>query len=98
MKNIIRIAVGTGVVLLIPLVLTLLGSGVDGEGFHWTPIDFIAMGILIFITGLIYEFGVKKVKNNTKRIWFAIILIAAFLFVWADMAVGIVNIPGFSGS
>lgn len=98
MKNIFRIAIGTGVVLLIPLALTLLGSGVDGEGFHWTPVDFLVMGALIFITGCIYELGIKQVRNSTKRILLAIVLVVAFFLVWVDLAVGIFNIPGVSGS
>jgi hypothetical protein len=97
MKNIIRIAIGTGAILLVPLVLTLLGSGVDGDGWHWTLSDFVIMGILIFGTGLIYECIIKKIKNSTHRVYFAIALVVAFLLVWAELAVGLFGTP-FAGS
>lgn len=96
-KNIIRIAIGTGVILLIPLVLTLLGSGVDGEGFHWTLGDFVVIGVLLFGTGLIYELITSKVDKR-YRVFIGVVLLAVLLLVWADLAVGIFNIPGFSGS
>src|SRR5213593_1684408 len=49
-KSIIRIAIGTGLVLLIPLVLTLLAS------WHWRPGALVCAFVLLFgAAGLTYE-------------------------------------------
>lgn len=93
MQSIIRIVIGTGLVLLIPLVAMQVTSEVN-----WDLTDFIVMGALLFTTGLIYEFGVRKVKDSGRRLILGIALALAFLLIWADLAVGIFNIPGFSGS
>ena len=85
-------------ILEIPLVLTLLGSGVDGDGWHWTLSDFVIIGVLLSITALIYEFAVRRITNNTYRVMGGLILFAALLLIWADLAVGIFDIPGISGN
>ncbi|MDQ3076910.1 MAG: hypothetical protein M3Q63_02555 [bacterium] len=92
-NKIIRIALVTIGILMIPLVAMLFTSEVN-----WGPADFIIIGALIFGTGLAYEFIVRKIVNTTYRTVITIVLVLAFLLVWADLAVGIFNIPGISGS
>lgn len=97
-KSIVRVAVGTGLILLIPLALQLtIGTGVDGQGFNWGPEDFVAMGILLFVTGLAIEVAMRKLKPE-YRLFAIVAVVLLFLLIWADLAVGIFNIPGFSGS
>jgi len=93
MKNIIRIALGTALILLIPLVAMQFTDEVN-----WTLSDFVVMGALLFSVGLIYEFGVRKVADARRRLILGGVLALAFLYVWAELAVGIFNIPGISGS
>lgn len=97
-KRLINILLGGTLLLMIPLILQLtVGTGVDGKGFNWKINDFISFGILIFSTALSIEFILRKVKNKTYRyLCFGIILLIVLL-VWIDLAVGIFNIPGFSG-
>lgn len=92
-KNILKIAIGTLIILIVPLVFTLLGSGVDGQGWHWTLSDFVVAGVLIFGTGLIYELGVKRIKNSSHRIYVAVALGVAFVLVWTELAVGLFGTP-----
>lgn len=93
-KNIFHVAIGTLLVLLVPLALTLF----EVAGFHWTPIDFIVMGILLFVAGSTLSFVIRKFSNPAHRT-IAIALVAlAFLLIWIDLAVGLFNIPGISGS
>lgn len=97
-KNIIRPAVGTVLILLIPLALQLtIGTGVDGQGFNWKPGDFLVMGILLFGTGLALEFAAKTLTNPTYRLAAIIAIVLALLLIWAELAVGIFNTP-FAGS
>jgi hypothetical protein len=87
-------AIIVALILLIPLVLTLLGSGVDGEGWHWTPGDFVFMGTLMFGTGLAYELVARKGGTVAYRVAVGVALAAAFLLVWMNGAVGIIGNEG----
>jgi hypothetical protein len=86
-RNIIRIALVTGGLLLIPL----LGN------WPWTLGDFVIAGVLLFGTGLVYELLIKRVRDSAYRIYLAIALAIAFLLVWAELAVGLFGTP-FAGS
>lgn len=92
-------ALVAGALLLIPLALQLtIGTGVDGEGFNWKLGDFVVIGVLLFCTGLAIDFAVRKITNPTSRVFAVIAIVLALLLIWADLAVGIFNIPGISGS
>ncbi len=54
-KNIIRLAIGTILLLLIPLLAMQFTDEV-----RWGLFDFIFMGILLFGSGLAYEFIVTR--------------------------------------
>lgn len=98
-KIIIRPAIVTGLILLIPFVLQLtIGTGVDGRGFNWTVSDFIVMGILLFGSGVVIEFAAKKITDPAHRVVAIAVVLATFLLIWAHLAVGIVNSWPFAGS
>lgn len=98
-QSIAGIALVTGLILLIPLVLQLtIGTGVDGQGFNWKLGDFVVMGLLIFGTGLAIDFALRKLTSRNHRIAAIAAIVLLFLLIWADLAVGIFNIPGISGS
>jgi hypothetical protein len=86
-NHIARIALGTVLVLLVPLVFTLLGSGVDGQGVHWTLSDFIIMGALIFIAGLAIDLILRKAGKY--RVYAGIAIVFLFLWLWTELAVGV---------
>src|SRR5215471_8327710 len=54
-------------ILLIPFVLTLLGDGVEGQGWHWTPGDLLFAFVLLFGTGLAYELLASKSDHAAYR-------------------------------
>ena len=92
LKNIIRVAVVTGIVLLIPLALTLLNPNAEiygggGGGWDWMPGDFLVMGALIFGAGLAVDFSIRKITNPAYRFIAVSAIIAAFLLVWVELAV-----------
>lgn len=87
-KNILRVALGTGLILLVPLVLQLtIGTGVDGQGFNWQRGDFLFMGTLIFIAGLALDLAWRK--SGKYRILAVGAIILGFLWLWAELAVGV---------
>ena len=78
-------------VLLIPCVLTLLGDGVEGHGWHWTLGDFLCAFVLLFGTGLAYELLASKSDNVAYRWAVGIAVVSALLLVWVNAAVGMIG-------
>ena len=87
--KILRIA---GLLLTIPLIAMQLTDEVE-----WSLFDFIIMGTLLLITGLMGEIIFKRVKNSKHRLILYIIIAMIFFLVWAELAVGIFGTP-FAGS
>ena len=63
----------------------------------WTSIDFVVMGLLLLSVGLLVELTTRKVSKMKLRIILLIVITAAFILVWAELAVGIFGTP-FAGS
>lgn len=98
-KRFYGILIGTTLLLAIPFLLqTSIGTGIDGQGFNWKVNDFVIFGILLFSAGLLGELVLRKVKSQKNRWLLGAGILFLVLLVWADLAVGIFNILGFSGS
>ena len=82
-RNLIRNAVITGIILLIPLI----------GRWHWTLSDFVIMGILIFGIGLAYELIVRKVTAKKHRVLLTVIFFGIFLLLWGELAVDLFGSP-----
>jgi hypothetical protein len=85
-QNIIRIALGTAFILLVPLLAMLFTDQVA-----WDLADFIVAGALIFGTGLAFELVGRKAGTRAYRAAVGMALAAAFLLVWMNLAVGIIG-------
>ena len=85
-KNIIRIALVTAFLLLIPLVAMQFDMGVD-----WNLFDFIVAGALLFASGLTYELIARRAGNGAYRAAVGVAVAAALLLVWINLAVGIIG-------
>lgn len=90
-KGIARILLATALILLIPLLAMRFTDEVD-----WDPTDFVVIGSLLIGTGLIYELAIKRVSDTRYRAALTIVLAAALLLVWAELAGGVFGTP-FSG-
>lgn len=88
-QSIILIAVA--MLLLIPFIAMQFTDEVV-----WTSSDFIVMGGLLLITGFLCEFATRKIKKTEYRITLCIAILAVFLLLWAELAVGVFGTP-FSG-
>jgi len=77
------IALATGCVLLIPLIAMQLTTAV-----RWGPVDFLVMGALIFGTGSLFVLAARRLA---RKYWLpvGVLLALAFLYAWAELAVGI---------
>jgi len=92
-KPIARIIFITAFLLSIPFVAMQFTPEVN-----WTLSDFGIAGFLLIGTGLLYELIVHKIKNTAHRAILSILLLSTLFVIWADLAVGIFDIPGISGS
>ena len=59
--------------------------------FPWTASDFVIMGLLLGSVGLAIEFLVRRSGNAFARLGSVIAVIAAFLTIWVNMAVGMIG-------
>ena len=78
-KKQIFIALGTFIILLLPLVFH----------FYWTISDYILATILLGSTGFGIELATRKITCNRKRILVGAGLLITGVYVWAELAVGI---------
>lgn len=85
-KIIIRLLIITGLILLIPLAGELFV-----EGWNWGVGGFIFAGVMIFGTGVLFEIGRHMSKSNYYRAGFALALLAGFMIIWGNMAVGFIG-------
>jgi len=88
----IRILYIVGTILLIPLIAMQLTNEVN-----WSLFDFIIMGAMLTITGLLGKIIFKKVKKYKHRVASYVVVAIIFLLIWAELAVGIFGTP-FAGS
>lgn len=83
-KHIAVIVVITAVILLIPLIAMQFSREVN-----WQLNDFVIMGALLFITGLGIDAVIIKARTNKRRVAYGALIVLLFLYIWAELAVGI---------
>lgn len=83
-----RVAVwGTAAfLLLLPLVAMQFTQEVN-----WTPFDFIVFGTMLLVACGTYELATRMSRNTTYRAAVGVAVVAAFLVVWINLAVGIIG-------
>lgn len=85
-QNIIRIMLGTVLLLLVPLSANLMS-----DDFDWTLFDFIFAYILLTGSALAYELVAKRFKDGAYRAGVGIAVLAVLLLMWVNGAVGIIG-------
>lgn len=79
-----KVAIATGLVLLLPLVAMQFTSEV-----RWGAEDFLAAGALLFCAGMLYVLGVRRVYLPWQRRPFVALIAVGVALVWAELAVGV---------
>jgi len=82
MKNIVRVFFITIGILLVPWVAMQFT-----EEVNWTVSDFLLMGGMLFITGLLLELILTKMGKY--RLLGALLVVGLFLWLWVELAVGL---------
>ena len=91
-KSLYIILIAVAILLLIPLIAMQFTNEIN-----WTIFDFVVMGILLLITGLLCEFVLRKVTKTKHKIALCLVILLAFIIVWAELSVGVFGTV-FSGS
>ncbi len=91
-KNIICSVLAAELVLLIPLAAMMFTDEVD-----WGVADFIIVSILLAGVGMAAQLIINGVKSNSRQAAIGVVLAAAMVLIWAELAVGIFGSP-FAGS
>ena len=91
-KQLLRVLLATAALLMIPLIAMQFTGEVN-----WTASDFVIMGVLLLGTGLLLQFAANRVRSGRNRLIAIGAISFVFLFIWAELAVGIVGSP-FAGS
>jgi hypothetical protein len=91
-KSLLRSALVTAAILLVPFIAMQFTREVN-----WTPGDFVIAGVLLMGTGLLFDLAARKIQTRKARLAAIGVIALGFLFVWAELAVGLVGSP-FAGS
>ncbi|MBR9976485.1 MAG: hypothetical protein KFH87_00225 [Bacteroidetes bacterium] len=83
-KRFIGIQLSVIILLLIPLVAMQFTNDV-----RWNVADFLIMGVLLSVAGLLCELVLRHVGNMKMRIFLCVGIIFVLFLVWAEIAVGV---------
>jgi len=83
-RSVLRVLLGTGAVLLVPLLAMQFTREVN-----WTALDFVVAAILLAGAGFALELAVGRVANTRQRLLWVAAIALAFAYAWAELAVGI---------
>lgn len=80
------VAFATAAILVAPLVAMQFTDEVN-----WGLMDFVIMGVLLFGTGIAYVLVSRISERIAYRVAVAITVVACFLLIWINLAVGIIG-------
>lgn len=83
-RSVLRVLLGTGAILLVPLLAMQFTSEVN-----WTGFDFVVAAILLAGTGFALELAVSRFADMKQRMLGVAAIALVFVYVWAELAVGI---------
>ncbi len=91
-KRLIVILVSALSILLIPFVAMQFTNEVN-----WDAYDFLIMGVLLLVTGLLCELILRRIKSLQNRIIVCGMIILALFLIYLELAVGVFG-TSFAGS
>ena len=87
----------TAAVLAVPALLmafdiAVLDPGQGSEGVNWGPMDFAAIGVLVLLSSLLYEYASSRGGGTAHRLAVAIAVLAGLGLIWVNLAVGFMDV------
>jgi hypothetical protein len=95
---IVRWVLITAAVLAVPAVLMAFNLAIPDpgsatqDGVNWGPMDFAVMGVLVFGSGLLFEYASSRARSTPHRAAVAIAVLAGFGLIWVNLAVGFMDV------
>lgn len=80
------VGIATVLLLMVPLVAMQFTAEVN-----WSPFDFLAMGVLLFGSGLTYVLIARRSDSVAYRAAIGVAVAAGLLLMWINLAVGIIG-------
>lgn len=87
MQNIPRNMLLAELLLLIPVFAMIFAGSVN-----WTIGDFVVAGVVLAGMGLAFTLVVSG-RNNPRQVLMGLIIVILLIFVWIELAVGIIGSP-----
>ena len=81
-NGMMKVVLGTVVILLVPLIAMQFSNEVN-----WQIADFVVMGVLCLIAG--FALLAAQRLSSKKRLLSMLAIVALFVSIWAELAVGI---------
>jgi hypothetical protein len=75
----------TALILMLPLVAMQFTEEVD-----WNPPDFIIIGAILIGAGLAFVYTARRIDHLARRLAFGAAFLLFMLYVWAELAVGVI--------
>lgn len=75
-------------ILVIPIIAMQFSTEIN-----WASSDFIIAGVLLFCTGFICEYILRKVKKKENQAALCIAIILILVLTWVELAVGVFGTP-----
>jgi len=88
MQNITRRLSAWVIIVAVLLMIPLVAMQFTDE-VHWTLLDFGVAGSLLFGSALVYELATRNMTTPKYRVAVGFAVMAALLYLWAELAVGI---------
>ena len=82
---------GAACLLLLPAIAMQFFPASD---VHWTASDFVAMGAMLALACGLYELGAWLSRDTAYRAGFGMAVLAGFLTIWVNLAVGMLGDEG----
>lgn len=87
-KIFLWLAAATLALLVIPYVLTMRDGNIENVGWNWRGGDYVFGFVMIFGFSSLFVLAARRVKKK-NRLFLGVAIALAFLYLWAEFAVGI---------
>lgn len=90
-NNFIKIAFVVGLLLLIPLILTIRDGKIEGVEWNWSFGDFVFAFIILFGGGATFELLGRRVSKIEHKIAIGALVATVIFLIWIELAVEAVS-------
>jgi len=93
MQNLKNRLIAWAVIVMLILMIPLVAMQFTDE-VNWDASDFVIMGAVLYVIGMVYELIARRSDKTAYRTAFGVGIAGAFLLFWVNGAVGIIGNEG----